>query len=82
MNRNLNVIKYLRWKDTCPHCKSKLYKNMDNEIYCSRCGLLVLDYFPNTRKFIDDAMILGNEQWKKRKISNKKWKKRKKRKKK
>lgn len=63
----MNTIKYLRWKTVCPECNSKLHKNMQNEIYCVRCGLLVLDYFPNTSTAIDNAIKLGNRQWREKK---------------
>ena len=68
----MNIIKYLRWKDVCPECGSKLYKDMNNEIACIKCGLLVLDYYPNKRKYIDNALELGRRQWFKRRRKKKK----------
>ena len=68
----MNVIKYLRWKDVCPECGSKLYKDMNNEIACIKCGLLVLDYYPVTPENIDNALELGRKQWFKRRRKKKK----------
>ena len=40
----MNTIKYLENKNQCPICNSPLIKDK-GEIYCSHCGLLVLDYY-------------------------------------
>ena len=68
----MNIIKYLRYKNTCPHCGSKLHKNMRNEIFCVRCGLLVLDFFPVTDAGVNHGLYLGRVQWKKRRRKKKK----------
>lgn len=58
----MNTIKYLKYKTVCPCCQHKLYKNNNNEIYCIKCGLLVLDNYPVTQKGIDNALKLAKLQ--------------------
>ena len=56
----MNTIKYLKNKNRCPICNSRLIKN-NGEIYCSHCGLLVLDFYPVTSEAIDNALRLNGE---------------------
>lgn len=67
----MNTIKYLKYKTICPQCKNKLHKNMNNEIYCTYCGLLVLDHFPNTNNAINQALQFSYKQYYKKKTKNK-----------
>lgn len=58
----MNLIKYLKNKEKCPECHKPLIKTMDNEIYCSHCGLLVLDDYPNTNRLINYGISLENRK--------------------
>ena len=60
----LNLIKYLpqNHKTKCPFCKSKLIQEYPTkEIYCQKCGTLVLSYAPMTRQLINLGIKIESE---------------------
>ena len=61
----MNTIKYLENKNQCPICNSPLIKDK-GEIYCSHCGLLVLDYYSITSEYINNTLHLEEIQKKKK----------------
>ena len=51
----MNIIKYLptEYKTKCIECEKPLIKDINTgEIFCSKCGMIFLDFSPMTRDLI------------------------------
>lgn len=61
----MNIIKYLptKYKSKCIECENPLIKDIKtHEIYCSQCGLILLDYTAITSEIIDYAMSKSEQK--------------------